>query len=151
MLTSYEIFKKLPGIWSFHRTLSDLLEPKSSGVVTGLAEFRPVADSANLLHYFEAGTFTTEGGTTHSIKKEYFFAFNEKTRNIEKYFAENGTKAGLFYILGSDLAGQHLCVKDNYKASYAYPNDDFREFTLTYDVTGPSKDYSSRTKYTFNL
>ncbi len=148
MLTSYEIFLKMPGVWAFHRTLNNILEQKLSGIVTGIAKFTPVKDQSNLLHYLETGVFVTESGTQHHVSKEYFFAYNDTTKHIEKYFAQNGTKAGLFYVLSKDLTGEHLCIKDNYKANYSYPKDDFKEFTLKYEVSGPQKNYSSITRYT---
>ena len=147
MLTSYEIFKKLPGTWIFERTLNNLLQPQSSGVVNGHAKFIPVHGTQNLIHYLETGIFETKGGAKYPITKEYFFAFNEQTHNIEKYFAEHGAKSGLFYVLGQDLSGEHLCVKDNYKARYNYLDDDFQEFSINYEVTGPQKNYSSETRY----
>jgi len=148
MLTSYEIFRKLPGIWAFSRTLVNFQEPQSSGTVTGLAEFRAVPGVQDLLHYFEKGTFVTEAGAKFPIQREYFFEFNEKNRNIEKYYATDGAKGGLLYALSANLTGEHLCGEDTYKANYQFPSDDSKEFTLTYEVTGPIKNYTSKTRYT---
>lgn len=147
MLTSYQIFKNLPGVWVFNRTLINIQDPKTSGEVSGLAEFRPMQGEQNLLQYYEVGTFVTNAGDKWQIKKEYFFAFNEKTYSIEKYFAKDDLKDDLFYALNENLEGAHNCGQDKYVANYKYENDDFKEFSLTYKVTGPHKNYISETKY----
>ncbi len=149
MLTSYYFFKKLPGTWAFNRVLNNLLEPKLSGSVSGSAKFSILTNEPNLIYYYEYGTFITAGGSKLQVNKEYFFVFNEKTGNVEKHFAQNGIIAGLFYILDPDFAGEHLCVKDNYKANYEFLNDDLKEFTLKYTVIGANKNYTSTTRYNF--
>jgi hypothetical protein len=148
MLKNYEFFKKLPGAWKFARTLNNLLDPNMSGQVVGEAKFMTVTDDENQLHYSESGVFETALGNKYDIKKEYFFVFNQITRNVEKHFAQNGIKVGLFYVLSADFGGEHLCNKDNYKAKYEFDNDDLSDFSLTYQVSGPSKTYTSVTKYT---
>jgi hypothetical protein len=148
MLTSYEIFKKLPGVWALSRSLINSLEPQASGTVTGSAKFTLVTGDDDLLHYRETGEYINQAGK-FPISREYFFAYNQSTKEIEKYFSENGIKAGLFYVLSQDLQGKHLCAADNYNASYKYENDDFQEFELTYEVTGPKKNYISKTRYTY--
>ena len=150
MLTSFDIFSKLPGIWSFVRTINNAKEPLLSGIATGNASITQVLGEKNLLHYQETGIFDTVSGTKYSFSKEYFFAFNEDTKNIEKYFAQDGLKAGLFYIFGTNYTGEHLCVKDHYQAHYEFPNDHFQEFSLIYKATGPKKEYVSNTKYKLN-
>lgn len=147
MTQNFEIFSRLPGHWSFTRTLSNFKEPLSSGIVTGNASFTPTDDPTHILHYKETGLFKSNS-TEHTIYNEYFFVFNEKTKNIEKHFAQNGIKTGLFYIIDAQHNGNHICVNDHYAASYAFIDECFKEFSLTYKVTGPLKDYVSETKYT---
>lgn len=147
MITSYDFFIKMPGSWAFSRILDNSYEPKLSGVVTGLAKFATLHGNPNQIHYSEGGRFITAGGYKLQIHNEYFFVFNIETGNIEKHFAQNGIKTGLFYILDSNFTGEHLCIEDTYKASYEFLSDDCKEFTLTYKVHGPKKSYSSITKY----
>lgn len=148
MLTSYEIFRRFSGIWRFQRQIVSVIESQPSGEVTGLAEFKEVA--SNLMHYSEIGTFETDAGKKIPIKQEYFFTFNESTKKIEKHYAKDGAPNGMLYAISNKLEGEHLCKDDNYKAKYGYVNDDFKEFTLDYDVLGPHKNYTSKTTYTFS-
>jgi hypothetical protein len=146
MLTSFDIFSKLPGNWSFSRDIKNFKDPLSSGIVTGMASFTPV-NGGEELHYEEQGIFVTDDGQRYHIKKEYFFEFDIESQNIKKYFAQDGKKLGLFYIFGAKYSGEHQCANDHYAAKYTFPVDDLREFTQIYTVKGPNKDYVSGTRY----
>lgn len=148
MLTNFEIFCRLADTWSFIRILNNIEEPLLSGVVTGNASFEKVSGQNNLLHYKEYGTLNTKTGKKHTISKEYFYAFNSSTNNIEKYFAQGGIKTGLFYIIDANRTAEHLCLNDHYQAKYEFNNDSFKEFTLSYKVSGSNKNYISETRYT---
>ena len=41
----------------------------------------------------------------------------------------------------------HLCIDDKYNVTYEFDLNQPREFSITYDVKGPKKDYSSHTLF----
>jgi hypothetical protein len=144
MLTSFKIFTNLRGRWSFARQIENILDPKWSGRVVGNAEFNTSSDSNELL-YEEKGNFTTIDGNVLRVTKNYMFVYNPITDKIEKYFVENNIRAGLFYVFGDEV---HKCAMDCYRPSHYFPqHEDFDTFNISYDATGPNKNYKIRTTY----
>lgn len=144
-MNTYDIFKRLVGIWSFRRAISSQKSFAPCGVVEGTVSFTPVDDDAQELRYKEEGVFKNSIGQELKIQKEYYYSYNER-RGIEKYFSEDGRKAGLFYALKFNVEqtkaiGNHLCNQDTYEASYDFHNvEKVSEIYLTYKVNGPKKD-----------
>ncbi len=140
MLTGYQIFRGLQNSkWSFHRAISN------AGVAIGTAQFTLISE--NELFYEESGVFTTNSQVTLPITKQYYFVLNSEGK-IEKHFSQDAKKTGLFYVFSDKHTGDHLCVRDKYKAIYEFPdNEQFINFNLTYEVKGPSKDYSACTSF----
>jgi len=154
------IFSMFQGKWNFFRTLSDRATGVSMGTVCGQVTFTPI--KTNVLHYKEEGEFTTALGEKLSAYREYLYTFNKEKDEIEKHYSKNGEDEGLFYLLqfqssssvntkAVSASGNHLCLRDQYKASYEFiPNEDqesFSQFRLRYEVTGPQKNYISNTTF----
>ena len=155
MLTSYKIFQNLHGTWSFARKIDNHKVSALSGIVTGTAHFSAITEYQ--LHYAESGIFTTATGAELAVKQEYSYAYSPQSQEITKYFCREQQNTGLFYELkfngangvnGGTPIGEHLCVRDHYSAQYDFGSKlDFSEFTLTYKVQGPDKDYITKTTY----
>ncbi len=158
----YEIFKRLAGTWKFQRTLTNRSSGEFLGSVKGLASITHL--QPEVLHYQEKGELVNQLGQKLQIHREYLYSYDAKQDEIRKHFSENGKNVGLFYLLAfqnlvleKDEAaiiiakGDHLCGKDFYKAYYhfklANSETDFTTFTLTYETTGPNKDYISETVF----
>lgn len=174
-MTFQTIFNQLKGEWQFNRTLTSHNDASPSGHVKGKAEFKALDE--HLLHYTESGVFTTNTGEAFNIQRTYAYRWIEAENCIKKFFVTHpsptcpglsgasmgpsdeprdvGSGERLFYTLsfeskGSNLiaTGEHLCIKDNYHATYTFfGGETFERFRLTYDVDGPEKDYRSVTDY----
>jgi len=153
-MNSAEIFKRFPGLWNFTRIAKSKTPNLPSGTIEGQASFTEAGTDA--LHYQETGRFSPDVGDALEVRMEYFYYLNTQENRIEKYFAKDGQKTGLFYALkfsqgrspSLEATGDHLCIADTYKASYQFPSpndDDFKSFRLTYTVNGPKKDYTTET------
>lgn len=141
-MNTLEVFRNLPGIWQFNRTILN------HGSVSGHAHFIPIQPF--LLHYKEQGVFTTQD-KEFQASREYSYYYEAKTDKISVSFIENGRPTYLFHELNfaaphSAMAtGEHLCNQDMYYATYTFidPNT----FRINYRVEGPTKNYISDTLF----
>ncbi len=148
-----DFFEHLMGSWSFYRKLIVNDAKSLSGTVNGTVVVVQIA--VDQLHYQENGQFISTQGT-FNIQREYIYEYVEKEDKMEKFFCQNREKQGLFYSLVSDnrllsttnhlMLGKHLCAQDTYVANYLFEENN-TNFTLTYKVSGPQKNYYSETTY----
>lgn len=139
------IFKLLPGTWQYIRSITNVRDAALSGEAIGQGIFTNTDQSE--LFYTELGCFTTKNGNQLKTSNAYFYVYNKSTNRLEKYFAiDLHTKGDLFYVLGSDKTAEHHCGQDIYKAHYELLAPS--ELVINYSVTGPRKNYTSRTVYT---
>ncbi len=157
-----KLFQNFAGAWSFTRYLTSRNKPNNYalniavGSVKGTATFERVGE--NQLHYKEEGVFTPIGKAMFKVQKEYLFLI--ENNEIKKYSLQNGKNSELMYPLQfgqPDLKnifalGEHLCGQDTYQATYEFDvergsEELFHRYKLTYDVTGPEKDYIALTMH----
>lgn len=137
-----DIFDTLKGSWEWHRTISN------HGQMRGIARFHSILFRPYSLHYKEEGIFVKKNWQCHKVFKEYIYSL--KKGQITVFFAEKPKR--LFHTLVFSenkiphATGTHLCVRDTYEALYTFPTPD--EFTLTYHIKGPKKNYSIHTVFT---
>lgn len=147
MKAAYNIFNNLSGTWLITRILQSKKPGLPSGKVTGFAKFNPL--DKNTLHYVEQGKFETEQNESFEVKRENIYSYEEGSDSISKYNSENGKKGSLLFKLTtneSKAEGVHLCGNDRYEVFFHFVGaENFKEFSLTYEVTGPEKDYTSKT------
>jgi hypothetical protein len=129
----------LCGCWNFSRTISN------GSFAEGVAIFSEKgADDESL--YREEGFLTTEAKTKHAFWKEYIYRLCGG--QIQVFFKENPPR--LFHTLRfgkeREAQGEHLCLLDQYKATYYFENA--KVFSLSYQVLGPSKNYQIYTTFT---
>lgn len=171
MVTSKQIFDYLPGIWRLSRkTLTSSQWHKSGAeciTANGIAAITASDTDPNLLIYCEKVSITNlNGSPTNGMdaKQKYKYRYDAVASTLTKYFYDDR----LFYTLnlnqtnsyasGADTTttigangtvitgcGEHLCIEDNYVASYEFRNND--QFTLKYSVNGPKKCYEIVTEY----
>lgn len=168
MSTAKQVFDFLPGIWKIsRRTLTPLTKWQNSGAecinAEGYAAIFRVESDSNLLIYTEKLTIFDANGTNSGMngmvaKQKYKYRFDPVDESLTKYFYDDR----LFYTLQFDndktneiassgkhtfrVCGEHLCIEDNYVASYTFsPSGD--RYTMKYSVNGPKKCYEIITDY----
>lgn len=134
------IFHSLEGQWNLYRTI------KGIGSVMGIAKFQKNCTDNTLLHYREDGIFTNQvEGTSNKIYRDYLYCFQndeisvfyaEKSKGLLHTLEFNSTSFSLPPITAT---AKHLCGCDAYNATYEFNLPD--EFSMTYAVNGPKKDY----------
>lgn len=130
------VFHSLEGPWKFQR-FSDL------GNVQGIAKFQKI--ERNDLHYREDGIFFDTQGKSYRVYREFLYRFGQE--EISVFFAEKPIR--LLHTLEFvnplsttdpvNAKARHLCNCDTYDAEYEFRLP--QEFSLTYTVKGPNKDY----------
>lgn len=172
------IFESLRGSWTLQRTLTSKLASFPSGTFTGTATFTPhhSFDSSSLL-YHESGELKTSNGLVLRANKKYLYSYQPEQDKITAWFVKesrdgdnatpNTDEADYVFhelvfedddnsaaAVGSAVRlkanGNHLCIKDFYSAFYEFSmqNEVLERWSLTYEVKGPSKDYTSSTTFT---
>lgn len=148
-----KLFLNLNNTWNFQRRIDSKTKALPSGTVRGQATISLVSD--NFLLYQEEGTFKTKQQNEFKVGQRYAYCL-QKGPEIIKCFVDENNKTRLFYALVFSLeadgslsaTGTHLCGMDHYQASYAFPKSEgFSDFSLSYRVKGPTKDYCLITKY----
>lgn len=131
------IFHNLEGEWSIRRKLGDI------GEAEGRARFLQVSGDSNVLSYEEKLEITFFGSDKHQGHQEYKFIYDPERNSISKY---NSSGVFMYQLQFSDneAYGEYLCDKDKYIATYIFLDG---KFTLTYEVSGPNKNYSIITEF----
>ncbi|WP_337997304.1 DUF6314 family protein [Oleispirillum naphthae] len=139
------VFALLLGNWMIERDI----RPKGS--FSGTASFLSTGDAT--MAYAEEGTLTLNDGATMLGERRHTYRLHED--GIEVLFAD-GPNTGEHFVdilFPSDPEADwplcsgdtHYCLKDTYKAMFCFDTED--EFSITYTVCGPEKDYVSHSVY----
>jgi len=143
-------FGLMAGSWNLYRTITSPKFQPMTG--SGKAIFEKYQKDAPSLLYKEELTLHLPSESINA-SKDYIFRLIDN--QISVFFNENPER--FFYTLKFDddhptadrlfqqAGGEHLCGNDNYRASYSFFDDN--TFELTYQVSGPKKDYTTITKY----
>ncbi len=165
------IFDSLKGSWKLMRKLESLVSTYPSGTLEGIATFveRPptndIYDAEYL--YSESGEFLTHQDLRMRATRQYVYRYCRATDAISVWFVkpDDGSTVDYFFhkldFRETDLginssskirsaSGYHLCVEDNYNASYSFHLEDsmITQWHAVFDVDGPKKDYSAQATYT---
>ena len=137
-----DVFQTLQGKWRIDRQIVP------GGMFSGDAVFMLV--SKTRYDYRERGTLTTDQGDVISdVLRAYSYEMHGD--DICVFYADGGDSGKLFHKISLDChscaQAEHLCKDDLYISRY-----DFSEmpkfFTLEHIVTGPKKDYVSKSFFT---
>lgn len=165
MSLSLKIFNLIQGTWKISRKIP------GTGFLNGQAKFERNQNDLNKLFYSENGVFHFDDGKSLEATKKYIYHylnddihvyFNEKNNeNLEKIKNNTDQISSCFFhkfgIANSQqepgetklkLNALHLCINDEYRISYEFDLSNTDRFSITYDVKGPKKDYSSHTIFT---
>ena len=126
------------GEWRITREITDfrILE---SGSLEGVAEFTATDDG---LRYHERGTLQFAGGAPMVAERANLWTFTDT--DVFVAYAD-GAPFHSFARTGGPEATPHLCGDDWYHGTYSFVA--FPDWTVTWSVKGPRKDYRSVTHY----
>lgn len=126
------------GDWQLTRQITDALHGQN-GQLVGHAQF--LADGVGL-RYQENGQLTLVSGAVLQADRTYFW--NNDESGIAVRFADGAVFHG-FDPVGRARGTTHLCGADTYNVAYDF--DRWPDWSATWDVTGPRKDYRSISHY----
>ncbi|MFT5067281.1 MAG: hypothetical protein ACJAXK_003223 [Yoonia sp.] len=126
------------GDWQLTRQITDALHGQD-GQLVGHARF--VTDGAGL-RYEEHGQLTLASGAVLQADRAYLWGAD--AGGIAVRFAD-GTAFHQFDPVGQVSGTTHLCGDDTYNVAYDF--DRWPDWSATWDVTGPRKDYRSISHY----
>lgn len=151
-MKALNIFKQLAGKWSLQRNIVNQA-PDLSGTVQGLATFTADPNNSKQYLFAEKGEFLVNGASLQ-VSKNYIYELDEADDSIKIYDYKDNQKTNMLFSLVFSREAkhicaktEHLCSKDLYKATFDIPEEEFNEFSLTYDVAGPHKKYVSSTTF----
>ena len=166
------LFASFEGSWRLSRRLDSAISTYPSGTLEGIATFakRPATDDSYEAEYLysESGDFTTQQGLTMKATRQYVYRYSRSTDAISVWFVkpDDGSSVDYFFHKldfretrrGIDedapeactASGYHLCVNDNYNASYSFQlsNSKLAQWDAVFDVDGPKKGYVAKATYT---
>jgi hypothetical protein len=160
-------FRGMQGDWLLRRKIDSRHPSSPGGVLKGTAHFHPRYPTAPDFDaeylYIEEGTFTMDNGFSFPATRRYIYRYNASKDQISTWFVqEDGESAErIFNELeferppeGNKEKGwlaksSHWCSPDTYKSSceFRFRGAALRSFGITYDVAGPSKDYTHESWY----
>ncbi|KAF1954036.1 hypothetical protein CC80DRAFT_418994 [Byssothecium circinans] len=159
-------FRGMQGRWTIQRKIdSRLANTMPGGTFKGTAHFHPRTPTSDTYAaeylYVEEGTLTMDNGFSFPATRRYVYRYNEATDTITAWFVEeNGLTTSTlfntweFYSPGDTYhgwfaKGHHWCSPDTYKnkCEFRFRGAGLETFGITYDVSGPKKDYSHESWY----
>ncbi|KAL8649919.1 MAG: hypothetical protein Q9210_004125 [Variospora velana] len=172
---SHHLFEALQGAWALTRTIRSSLPTYPSGKFKGEAAFKRRHSSAEEYHdeylYSETGTFNTVSGLTFQASRQYVYRYQASSDIISAWFVKPDDRTEVDYLFHELQMGKsrdledryasqvkliikarayHLCVDDHYTPDYSFRLKDgiLDDWSLTYHVKGPQKDYIAEACYT---
>lgn len=138
-----QLLSCLLGTWKIERTITHRFPLVESYEAIGSAKF--ILEEAHILCYQEE--MELRNLRTHDIfqsTQQYVYRYEPASDALTKYFSDGR----FFYALeisGNMASGSHLCKEDHYDAEYIFESQ--KNFSLTYLINGPRKDYGMKTLY----
>jgi hypothetical protein len=133
-------FEQFAGKWSLTRTIEDRFS-KQSGRLSGTALIEP-GGFENGYIYREEGKLSLDGAAEMEAVRVYLWAPHK--RGISVHFKDGRD----FHVIELDRLmpdAMHHCAPDMYHVSYDF--NDWPEWSSTWRVMGPKKDYRMLTNY----
>ncbi|KAF2463507.1 uncharacterized protein BDR25DRAFT_272942 [Lindgomyces ingoldianus] len=158
-------FRGMQGNWTLRRKIDSKSPAAPGGTLKGTAAFHPRIPSspefAAEYLYIEQGTFTTDNGYSFPATRRYVYRYNEASDKITAWFVkEDGESVERFFNQmefqestdsgkGWIANGSHWCDPDTYKSSseFRFRGAALDCFGITYDVSGPKKDFTMESWY----
>lgn len=126
------------GEWRLSRRITDA-KYGQNGRLEGVATF---SDHLDGLVYFENGKLTLDSGAMMQAERGYLWGA-DGTGIVVRF--SDGSPFHRFDPTGQAMGTSHLCGADWYNVTYDF--DAWPEWSATWTVTGPRKDYTSISHY----
>ncbi|MDJ0630303.1 MAG: DUF6314 family protein [Rhodobacter sp.] len=126
------------GEWRLAREIDDRLTIRH-GRLSGTARFDPGGWG---LVYLEKGLLDFPGQTPLTVRQSYLW--RAAGRTVAVSFSD-GRAFHTIDLAGSTAAARHDCAPDVYTVAYDFSR--WPDWSATWDVTGPRKDYSMTSWY----
>jgi hypothetical protein len=126
------------GTWQLHRAISDRRGPDA--VFEGRATLHPAGTDG--LDYQEVGQMRVGDGAPLLAERRYGWRFD--TAGVAVSFAD-GRAFHRFVPEGHAQGSDHPCGADLYRVRYDFTR--WPDWSATWEVTGPRKDYTSVSHY----
>ncbi len=143
-IKSTYILKLLEGKWSLSRTLENSIDSKLSAEANGETTIEIVDDRT--LSYLE--NVKTLFKNKIEIKGKASYKFQLDDGKLHQYTNDENYMFELeFFTHNSERHAQasYMCGQDRYNVEYIFRNND--NFTVTYEVLGPNKNYTTNTNF----
>lgn len=158
-------FRAMQGTWKLQRKIDSRHPSMPSGLFEGTAHFHPRSPTDTIYSaeylYTEEGTLTMNNGMSFPATRRYVYRYKERDDTITAWFVEeDGLTVGNFFNKwefhapddvekGWLCKGHHFCTPDTYKSDceFRFRGANLETFGITYNVTGPKKDYSHESWY----
>lgn len=158
-------FRAMQGTWKLQRKIESRHAAMPNGLFEGTAHFHPRVPTDSIYSaeylYTEEGTLKMDNGMSFPATRRYVYRYQERDDTITAWFAEDdGLTVGNFFNKwefyapsdvehGWQCRGHHLCTPDTYKSNceFRFRGASLEMFGITYDVTGPKKDYTHESWY----
>ncbi|KAJ4344762.1 uncharacterized protein N0V89_012506 [Didymosphaeria variabile] len=158
-------FRGMQGTWTLRRKVGSRLPSMPNGVFEGTAHFNPRTPTDTIYSaeylYIEDGTLTMSNGMKFPATRRYVYRYEESNDTVTAWFVDgDGLTVGDFFTRlefyrptdvehGWMAKGRHWCSPDTYKSSceFRFRGASLETFGITYEVTGPKKDYSHESWY----
>ncbi len=126
------------GSWNIYRSIEDRLLDRT-GYLRGTADFIPAGTA---LAYSERGELTYTGQPALSTRQEHLWCADGAAVLV---LFSDGRPFHRFVLSGSTAQASHWCDPDHYRVLYEFSN--WPNWTNTWSVKGPRKDYVSVTRF----
>ena len=132
------LYDYLRGNWRVKRQIEDRLA-KQDNWFSGEAQF---VGTEAALNYKEVGELTV-GETRLEAAQSYKWHCIQK--DAATIYYSDGREFHQIKVEGQTANAEHLCSEDIYRAAYTFHSND--NWQVTWQVSGPRKDYTSVTTY----
>ncbi|CAI6341534.1 unnamed protein product [Periconia digitata] len=158
-------FRAMQGEWVLRRKIDSRHAAMPGGTFKGKAHLHPRVPTADAYTaeylYIEEGNLTMDNGLSFAASRRYVYRYRESTDTITAWFVEEDglTTSTLFntweFYAPEDTQkgwlakGHHWCTPDTYKnnCEFRFQGVNLESFGITYEVSGPKKDYSHESWY----
>jgi hypothetical protein len=136
-----EVFDRLEGRWTLHRSIPGSAEMKGTATFSRLP--------SGLLGFHEQGRVRLPDGKEFDGFRDYFF--ERAVNGFTVLFAETPMRIFHRITVTVDIGkmvgtASHLCIADQYDSRYTFHADG--GFAIEHTVNGPRKGYVSHTEFT---
>jgi hypothetical protein len=128
------------GRWRLDRAIMDR-NLGQTGAFRGTADLRALTE--DVLHYAEAGQVQLGDGPIMTATRDYEWRFVDG--HVDVTFSD-GAAFHRFVPSGAAAGTDHPCGSDFYQVAYDFIK--WPDWTATWTVSGPRKDYTSVSRYT---